>query len=144
MAKIRIWTDPPAMDSGSPLPATRSTGDRLRVAYVCHNPEFPGWDSGVEIDHPGFAVYSAVLEFSGVTSFTLGPPSDEGLREHPLYYDGLKFYEFHEVEDPPGAVPRRWVVTFHDETLDVIAASAKVLRARIEGEDTHAILSALE
>lgn len=132
------------METGAPLPATRTIGNRLLVAYVCHNPEFPGWSSGAAFNHPGWAIYSAVLEFCGVHSFTLGPPNEDTLCEHPLYRSGLDIYEFHEVLDESDEQPVRWVVTFHDETLDVIAESAKVLHPRIEGEDTSAILAALE
>ena len=143
MEKARVWSEPPPMETGAPLPATRIIGDRLLVAYVCNNLEFPGWNSGAQADHPGFSVYSAVLEFRGVSSFSLGPPNDERLFEHPLYGAGLEFYQFHEVESVAGQRPSRWVVTFHDETLEVVADSAKVLHARIDGEDTHGILDAL-
>jgi hypothetical protein len=144
MSKIIFWRDPPPMETGSPLPAARAIGNRLLVAYVCSNPEFPGWNAGAELDHPGFAVYCAVLEFSGVKSFKLGPPSDERLWEHPLYRAGLKSYEFHEIQNESSQHSKHWIVTFHDETLDVIAEHAKILETRIEGEDTHAILAGLE
>lgn len=98
------------METGAPFPATRIVGDRLLVAYVCNNPDFPGWNSGAAADHPGFSVYSVVLEFCGVSSFSLGPPSDERLFEHPLYGAGLQFYQFHEVEKKAGQRPSRWVL----------------------------------
>jgi hypothetical protein len=122
------------------MPQVKRVGDRLLVAYVCRNPKFPGWDSGASPNHPGFDVYSAILEFSGVKSFTLGAPSDEKVHEHPLYAAGLKPYGFHEIIDG-GSGTRRWIITFHDETLDVSARAATVLKSRVEGEDTDAILT---
>jgi hypothetical protein len=136
------WDEPPAMDSGAPLPAARFIDDTLYVAYVCRNPEFPGWESGKPIDHPGFALFSALLRFNGVIKFSLGPPSDERLHEHPLYQFGLRHYSFYEVTGMPN-IPsgaRVWIVTFHDETLEVYAASAEVSSRRIDGEDTARIV----
>jgi hypothetical protein len=136
------WDGPPAMDSGAPLPVARLVGDTLYVAYVCGNPEFPSWESGKPIDHPGFARFSALLLFRGVIRFSLGPPSDERLHEHPLYKVGLRHYSFLEVTGMPN-VPsgaRIWIATFHDETLEVYAASAEVSSCRIDGEDTARIV----
>ena len=139
MLTVRVWSEPPAMEPGAPMPQVKTVGDRLFVAYVCRNPAFPGWDSKAPPDHPGFEVYSAILEFSGVKSFTLGPPSDEKLPEHPLYSAGLEAYGFYEITG--GDAIRRWIITFHDETLDVSARAATVLKSRVEGEDTDAILT---
>ena len=85
-------------------------------------------------------MYSAVLGFEGVERFSLGPPSDERLHKHPLYSFGLKSYGFYEVlgDDEDTLAWRRWVITFHDETLGVTAKDARVLHRRVEGADTEA------
>jgi hypothetical protein len=124
------------------MPASRIVGSTLYVAYVCRNPKFPGYESGAQVDDPGFAVFSAVLRFDGVLDFVLGPPSEDRLHEHPFYSLGLKHYGFFEIAGlasiPPGM--RRWLVTFHDDTLDVTAASAGVLSRRVDGEATSRIV----
>jgi hypothetical protein len=131
------------MEPGAPEPCARQVGDTLFVAYVCRNPQFPGWDAGESIEHPGFDVYSSVLRFDGVVTYRLGPPSDERLHEHPLYEYGLTQYGFFEVsglaDTPIGA--RHWVVTFHDEMLAVTALSASVAARRVEGENTNMIVA---
>lgn len=136
-AQVVPWSGPPAMETGAPCPAICMQADSLFVAYVCRNPLFPGWGSG-DIEHPGFAIYCAVLQFEGVVSHYLGPPNDEALHLHPLHARGLKCYAFHEVSQSPAAPhgARHWIVTFHDETLEVIASSARVVRQRVDGEDT--------
>jgi len=83
-----------------------------------------------------------VLRLSGVAWYHFGAPTDEAVATHPLYAVGLGFYGFWEVLDSPrvphGGALRHWVITFHDETLEVVAASASVVSRREEGEDTHA------
>ncbi len=143
MSRLIRWDEPPPMDVGAPMPVVCEREQRLLVAYVCSNPGFPGWDSGASPDHPGFDVYSAVLGFEGVERFSLGPPSDESLHKHPLYSFGLQAYGFYEVsgDDESTVAWRRWIITFHDETLDVSAKDARVLHHRVEGEDTEAIVN---
>jgi len=132
------------MDTGAPLPAILKEEDRLWVSYVCRNPDFPGWDSGALPDHPGFAIWCALLRFEGVSDFHFGAPNDERLATHPLYEVGLGFYGFYEAIGTSRLAgtngKKHWVITFHDETLEVIADSADVVLSRIEGEDTHAAL----
>ena len=145
MAEIVRWDEPPPMEPGSPAPAISLRNDRLLVAYVCQNPDFPGWDPAYSIEHPGFDVYSAILQFRGVAKHSLGPPNDHGLHKHPLYNFGLQSYDFSEVLDSEGedGGRRRWIVTFHDEMLDVTAKDCRVLKRRVEGEDTQSILDSI-
>jgi hypothetical protein len=132
------------MEPGSPNPAVLVGKGNLLVAYVCRNADFPGWDSGESVDHPGFALYSAVLSFELCAEHRMGPPGDEKLHMHPLYAPGLKHYSFFEVVPPSAdATWRNWIITFHDELLEVRARSAKVFRRRVAGEDTPAILASL-
>jgi hypothetical protein len=143
-SRVIIWTEPPPMDAGAPLPSLKAENDCLWVSYVCRNPDFPGWDSGASPDHPGFDLYCAVLRFDGVVYHSFGYPSDERLSEHPLYCFGLTFYEFHEVFGTPELRghkgKRHWIITFHDETLEVIADQGTVVSRRNEGEETRKIL----
>jgi hypothetical protein len=133
------------METGAPNPAIMVTSDRLTLAYVCHNPLFSGWDSGESIEHPGFDVYSAVLEFTSVREHFIGGPSDERLEEHPLFSIGLRPYGFYELLESPkaGTSHRHWIITFHDELFEVVAVDARVLRARVDGEDTSEIVRRL-
>jgi len=140
-ASVHEWKGPPPMDTGAPLPAIRKKDDQLWVAYVCRNPDFPGWNRGAPPEHPGFDVWTALLRFDGVSDYHFGAPSDERLHTHPLYAAGLSFYGFYEARGTSRLAgtqgKKHWIVTFHDETLEVIADSAHVVSSKIEGEDTH-------
>jgi hypothetical protein len=142
--EIRRWTEPPTMDVGAPEPSFVRVEDDLFVAFVCGNPEFPGWDAEVSPDHPGFEVYSCLLRFDDVSDVYVGPPNDESLHLHPLYRNGLKPYDFVEVLNSPRAQSglRHWILTFHGETLEVLARSAVVVNRRIFGENTSEIVKA--
>ena len=132
------WNDPPAMETGAPEPELKEIGGSLLCAYRCSNPDFPGWDSGESIEHPGFTEYFAVLEFTDVKRFFMGPPSDESLYDHHLHKLGVDYYSFNKLEtspelsDPDNNEYCHWVVTFHDETLQVIAKNATVKSRRID------------
>lgn len=78
----------------------------------------------------------------------MGYPNDEALNAHPLYAIGLGFYGFHVVENSPLIADldrrdqvhgqhvagdymkrfRHWIITFHDETLEVVARNAHFVR----------------
>ena len=78
--------------------------------------------------------------------FRLGYPNDEALHGHPLAKFGLKHYAAYLVENSPLIAEiqsqnrvhrafrpgmydkfRHWVVTFHGETLEVVALRAAVV-----------------
>jgi hypothetical protein len=124
------------METGAPMPCVQRAKESLHVTYVCRNPDFPGWESGAPHNHSGFDVYRAVLRFEGATWHHFGSPSDERLHTHPLYPVGLRWYDFWEVLEsprvPPGSPLRHWIITFHDETLEVVAASASVVSRRVD------------
>jgi hypothetical protein len=133
--KVAKWTEPPAMDAGAPTPAVYSDETGLTCAYVIGTPH----------SEP---VSTAILHFEGVLYYALGYPNDEALNAHPLYSSGLGFYGFHVVENSPliadldhrnqvherhvtGAYIKRfrhWIITFHDETLEVVARNARFVR----------------
>jgi hypothetical protein len=132
------------VEPGSPNPAVLVSKGNLLVAYVCRNPDFPGWETGESANHPGFDVYSAVLSFELCAEHRLGPPSDEKLHMHPLYASGLTHYRFFEVVAPGAdSIWRNWIITFHDQVLEVKARSARVFKHRVAGEDTVAILASM-
>jgi hypothetical protein len=142
--RIEDWPDPPAIDAGSPEPAVYENGGTAWVAYRCHNADFPEPGSGASANHPGFDEYCAVLRFTGVESLTLGPPGDERLYEHPLHDAGLEPSSFHVVEDSDEATEgetAHWIVSFHDETLEVIAEDADVFEARVDVSTPEQALS---
>jgi hypothetical protein len=115
------------METGAPSPAVRSVGHELLCAYFTNSTVAP-------------ARSVAILKFEGMLQYKFGYPSDEALQGHPLYQFGLEHYGFFTVENSPlicaiekqnechplhrpgiYAKFRHWIVTFHDETLEVIA-----------------------
>ena len=128
------------MDTGSPEPTTIVDGSTLWVAYRAHDPEFPGWghpsaDEYLE-RHQGFEAFG-VLRFDGVAQQQLGAPSEDRLREHPLWGKGLGYYSFHRLECDERSM--RWIVTFHDDTLDVTANTATASQLIFAANATEAI-----
>lgn len=128
--KIVEWTDTPQMDTGAPCPAIALREDGLYVAYSVAQREDE----------------YAIVRFGGVLQHVFGYPNDEALGQHPLYEAGLKFYAFNAVIDSPHVRElaernerafagsrvrflerRHWVVTFHDETLEVVGMSIEFL-----------------
>lgn len=133
------WDEPPSMDAGAPRPSLYSDETGLTCAYVIGATHS---DSGS----------TAILHFEGVLYYSMGYPNDEALSGHPLYKNGLGFYDFYLVENSPlvaeldrrnevhrqhvaGAYIKRfrhWIITFHDETLEVVARSARFVRTSSE------------
>ena len=127
------WTNPPPMETGAPLPAVHSNGHHLLCAYFISSNSAPKGSV-------------ALLKFEGVLQYRLGYPNDEALQGHPLYPFELGHYGFFTVENSPlideieqqnrchprhrpgiYAKFRHWVITFHDETLEVVALRATVV-----------------
>jgi hypothetical protein len=133
LPKLQEWLEPPQMDTGSPCPAIHSDGRRLLCAYYV----------GANAPTEGTV---AILRFKGVLQFRFGYPNDEVLHGHPLSKLGLKHYAAYVVENSPliseienqnrvhpafrlGMYEkfRHWVVTFRDETLEVVARHAELV-----------------
>ena len=131
--KLHAWLEPPQMDTGAPCPAIHSDEHRLLCAYYVSEEEVP-------------VGKVAILRFDGVLQFRLGYPNDEALRGHPLAKHGLENYHAYFVENShliaeienqnrlhrafrPGMYGRfrHWIVTFHDETLEVVALRAAIV-----------------
>jgi hypothetical protein len=68
----------------------------------------------------------AVVRFDHVIDHRLSPINDEGIGKHPYVEYGLNWYTFNEVTDSAEAIEwralnaRHWVITFKDNTLDVL------------------------
>jgi hypothetical protein len=91
---------------------------------------------------------TAILYFDGILYYAMGYPNDEVLSAHPLYGNGLEFYDFHVVENSPLIADldrrnqvhkqhvagnyvmrfRHWIITFHDGTLEVVTENARFVR----------------
>ena len=110
-----IWSVPPELGIPEP-PALIAESDRLWLAY------FRAKDDAI-----------AVVRFTGVIDHHLSPVNDEGLGRHPYAKAGLQFYSFNELAGSQETLrwsvlkARHWVVTFKDNTLDVIARAGEVI-----------------
>ncbi|WP_185752721.1 hypothetical protein [Pseudomonas fluorescens] len=75
----------------------------------------------------------AVVRFTGLIDHRLAPIGDEGLGRHPYVSSGLQPYSFNELIGSEETIrwkwsgARLWVVTFKDETLDVVARAGEVV-----------------
>ena len=112
-----IWSDAP--DPGIPEPpALVAASDQLWLAY------FTAEDDKV-----------AVVRFFGLIEHWLSSINDEGLGRHPYARAGLQFYSFNELVGSEETLrwsasrARHWVITFKDNTLDVVATSAEIVES---------------
>lgn len=75
----------------------------------------------------------AVVKFTGLIDHRLAPINDQGLGRHRYVQSGLQPYSFNELTGTEETNcwqtlrARHWVVTFQDETLDVIACGGEVV-----------------
>ena len=143
MIVIQEWTEPPQMNTSAPQPEIYY-GRSVHCAYLTR-------DNKV-----------ALVRFDNVLLCKVGYPNDEALGAHPLYKSGLSHYAFYLIENSAlideldkvneshpchitGSTAERfkhWVVTFHDETLEVVAGSATVVHSEAVSKQ-EAIVGAL-
>ncbi len=135
--RIEEWSGAPRMDAGAPSPAIHAADGTLVVAYRVAEPAAGAFQEGF-----------ALVQFTGVLQHTFGYPNDEALAGHPLFGAGLSLYAFNEVVRSPYVVElgarnaksfpdseprftqlRHWIVTFHDETLEVVGTSIGYLES---------------
>jgi len=75
----------------------------------------------------------AVVKFQRLIDFRLSPINDEGLGRHPYSASGLVWYTFHEILNSAENLrwhhcgARHWVISFKDNTLDVVATDVSIL-----------------
>ena len=124
-AKTSIWSLPPELGIPEP-PALLAESDKLWLAYFC------AADDAV-----------AVVQFTDVIDHHLSPINDEGLGQHLYGRAGLQPYSFNELDGSQetlrwsGLKARHWVITFKDNTLDVVARSGEVIAS---GMSSHSPL----
>lgn len=136
------------MDAGAPLPHVLSNGRQTIVLFHAGLEPDPNRDgSTVTLIDPREQREHNLswVRFDSVVASLFGPPNDEALQGHPLWGNGLQFYAFHRVENSewiadlrarnrvhPNHQDNAWnsyqhfVITFHDQTLEVIAKSFEV------------------
>lgn len=96
---------------------------------------------------PSTSGHYAIVKFTHVIDHRLSPINDEGLGKHPYAKAGLKWYSFNEIMQSKETTEwsvlkaRHWVVTFKDNTLDVVATGAEVVAENLEGSDPMKVLT---
>src|SRR6185503_18067200 len=86
----------------------------------------------------------AIIHFVDVIDHRLSPINDEGIAKHPYFSAGLQFYAFNEIAGSAEALrwsalrARHWVVTFKDNTLDVLATDAKIVARDLQASSPSA------
>ncbi|MFF3691534.1 hypothetical protein [Streptomyces sp. NPDC002187] len=136
-------------DVGAPMPHVFSSGRQAFVLFYLAQPS-PDWDgTWVRVVDPADPAPAALglIEFVGPHSVKFGGPNDEVLHGHPLSERGLEAYRAHEVHNSrwiteaerinsvhsnhQGGWHQRmhhYVLTFHDETLECLAADLRLAR----------------
>lgn len=121
-----VWKDAPEL-SIADVPALFCDSSDLWLAYRSHQ---------------GYAI----VQFVDVIDHRLSPINDEGMGSHPYYKAGLQFYAFNEITGSSetiawsGLRARHWVVTFQDNTLNVIATDSKVIVRGLQASSPTAAL----
>ena len=128
-----IWKDAPELIIPD-LPAVLCDSKDLWLCYAV-------WHSASK--------HYSIVQFIDVIEHHLTAINDEGLRkEHPYAKAGLEFYAFNEITESRETIQwsvlkaRHWVVTFKDNTLDVIASDAKVVASNLRASNPMAALLA--
>lgn len=138
MTRIVEWEGAPEMCTGAPMPVLVACEKALFVAYLIHDEVEMGSAS------TSLSEQWAVVSFDAA-QYTFGYPNDEALSTHPLFKHGLHPYIFNLVESSPSvrglagrnkllfpegseeySSMQHWIITCHDETLEVIASAVKV------------------
>ncbi|HUF34494.1 MAG TPA: hypothetical protein VMN37_01025 [Gemmatimonadales bacterium] len=126
---LEEWTEPPPMSATAPAPAVLSSDGTLWLAYrIGRDPH-----------------HCAVLRFHHVERYMWGAPP----AVHSLESVGeLPRGSFYEVPGPTGGhgstTVRRWLITFPDAMLEVLAADGEVvLRAAAALGPSHALAALL-
>jgi hypothetical protein len=131
-AKATVWKDAPELATPeSPALFYDANANDLWLAYA------------VARTSP---LKFAVVHFTGVIDHRLSPINAEGIGKHRYAQSGLAFYSFNELKETEETKQwavlnaRHWVVTFQDNTLDVIAGDAQVMARDLEAADPTAAL----
>lgn len=121
------WTEPPPMSATAPAPAVLSTDSTLWLAYrIARDPH-----------------HCAVVRFHHVEEYAWGPPPAAHVEEVRPELPRGSFYEIPDTAQSEGRA-RRWLATFPDAMLKVLAADAEVvLRATAAISPAHALAALL-
>jgi hypothetical protein len=129
-----VWKDAPKF----PVPETKVLYWESDTLWLCYG-----------MAHTSPQCY-AIIQFADVIDHHLSPINDEGLGKHPYAKAGLKFYAFNEIIDSLETIKwsilgaRHWAVTFKDDTLDVVARTAKVVASDLPAQSpSEALVSFL-
>jgi len=137
---VQRWGSAPWISTVSPDPSLHPARNTLFVAYNRGDMDDPGFDVDFNAALP-----FAILQFDGVTEHYIGPPNAEALHLHPLYSAGLRKYAMFKIVGSPKATGdlQHWILTFHNETVEVVAASACVAYAGSYGEKLSSVVDPL-
>jgi hypothetical protein len=125
----KVWSEAPEIGIPEP-PAFLADTESLWLAYEVA---------------PSNGIF-AVVCFTGIIDHHLSPINDEGLGEHPYSSAGLEWYSFNELKGTREAEEwcalgaRHWVISFKDNTLDVLAKGVEIVADSIRAKNS---LSAL-
>ena len=128
--RVSQWTEAPEIAIPEP-PAICSDSYVLWLAYETAGPSDERF---------------AIVRFSSIIDHRLSPINDEGLGQHPYAKAGLKWYSFNEVIDSnetqrwSSSRARHWVITFKDNTLDVVARTAEIVARDVQAPNAMAAL----
>ncbi|MEP6573184.1 MAG: hypothetical protein ABJD11_10835 [Gemmatimonadota bacterium] len=130
---IKIWDVPPTMDARAPDPCLLRSDADLWLGYrIARDPD-----------------HFAVLRFEGMQHYALAEPDEGHLYEHAFFPYGLESFRFHEVlpplllADQSEAGLQRWIVSFREETLDVVARGVKLSARAIAAQDSASALASI-
>jgi hypothetical protein len=153
-----MWDEPYEMDPGATEPVIVADDQELLLAYrVGARGMDRVRENGLHFDSNDDVW--GIIRFSGYLKMQFGHPNDEVLGGHPLYARGLKPYTFHFVENSPwfeevkrqnsvhdrhsnswAKDTKHYIITFHDDTLEVLADSANLLDPIAAANGKQAIL----
>lgn len=143
---LEMLKDVPPFDVGAPLPIVMSNDLELVLSYYVSSGRGVITNQNISIvvgEANGDT--QALVRFSNYISVLFGMPNDEALHGHPLYGQGLDFYNtfqvhnsswVHELErmnsvhsqhDPAQyAKQKHFIFTFHDVMFECVAESYSV------------------
>lgn len=127
-----VWSEAPEVGIPEP-PALLTDSGKLWLAY----------------EVAGARCLFAVVCFTDVIDHHLWPINDEGLGKHPYSSAGLRWYSFNELagtreKEKWGVLgARHWVISFKDNTLDVVAGGVRIVADAIEAKNALSALLAV-
>jgi hypothetical protein len=134
------WEAP--WETGAPLPHVISSGWRIFLLYMAHEPD-PDWDGSYVREMRTMDTHRiALVEFRHCSVYQFGEPNDEVIGGHRLWGKGLAPYSAHVIANSrwlvemeninkvhPSYHPDKWkalkhyLLLFHDESFECLANS---------------------